>query len=177
MKADLTPQTRLIEHLPKNGDLELSLLKCHLLVEEVLTKVLLDSTKHPNYVQKARLTFSQKACLARSVSDLEHRTWLWGAIAKLNDARNELAHGLSVEDIKTKLEEFIRFVEAEEGAPNPNVITQTFGRFHWAAFKVFGVLSAYAHFDPTAIKLTGAAARDLLGDAESHNRPASRPRT
>jgi len=39
MKADLTPLIRFIEHLPKNGDLELSLLKCHLLVEEVLTKV------------------------------------------------------------------------------------------------------------------------------------------
>ena len=169
MKFDLTPLTRFIEHLPRNGDLELSLLKCHLLVEEVLTKLILDSTKHPNYVQKARLTFAQKTSLARSVSNLEHRTWLWRAIAKLNDARNELAHGLSVEDIKAKLEEFVRFVEAEEGAPGSDVITQTFGRFHWAAYKVFGVLSAYAHFDPTAVKLAGAAARDLLGDSQPHD--------
>jgi hypothetical protein len=119
MKADLTPLTRFIEHLPKNGDLELSLLKCHLLVEEVLTKVLLGSTKHPNYVQKARLTFAQKTSLARSVSDLEHRAWLWGAIAKLKDARNILVHGLSVENIKAELEEFVGFVEAEEGLRTP----------------------------------------------------------
>jgi len=130
MKVESPPLVRFIEHLPKNGDLELSLLKCHLLVEEVLTKLILDSTKHPNYVRKARLTFAQKTSLARSISDLEHRAWLWGAIAKLNHARIELVHGLSVDDVKEKLDEFVRFVEAEEGAPSSDVITQTFGRFH-----------------------------------------------
>ena len=170
MKVDLKPLIRFIELLPKNGDLEFSVLKCHLLVEEVLTKLILDSTKHPEYVRKARLTFAQKVSMARSVSDLEHTTWVWGAVAKLNDARNELAHGLSVDDIKAKLEDFIRFVEAEQGAPDPNLITQTFGHFHWAAFKVFGVLSVYAHFDPTALRIPGAAARVLLGDAEPHDR-------
>lgn len=78
MKVNLTPLTRFIEHLPKNGDLELSLLKCHLLVEELLTKVILDSTKQPNYVKNARLSFSQKISIARSFSDLENKTWLWG---------------------------------------------------------------------------------------------------
>jgi len=69
-----------------------------------------------------------------------------------------------VEDIKAKLDEFLRFVESEEGTPNPDVITQTFGRFHWAAFKVFGILSAYAHFDPTAVN-------DLAELAERCERP------
>lgn len=171
---DVQPLIRFVEHLPKNGDLELSVLKCHLLVEEVLTKLILDSVKHPEHVQKARLTFAQKVSMARSVSDLK-QTWVWGAVGKLNDARNQLAHGLGVEQIQVKLQDFVRFVEAEQGAPEADVISQSFGRFHWAAFKVFGVLSAYAHFDPTAFKTPGAAARVLLGVSERHEQPDLEP--
>lgn len=171
MKLDLQPMIRFLGHLPKNGDTELSLLKCHLLIEEVLTKLIVKAAKHPEYVQKARLTFAQKSLIARSMSDLERETWLWGALKKLNDARNELAHGLSLEEIRSRLDDFIRFVEAEKGAPETDSIGPTFGAFHWAAFRVFTILSTYAHFDPTQVGL-GIATRTLLGgDAEPRITP------
>jgi len=133
--------------------MELALLKCHLLIEEVLTKIITRSAKHPEFILNAKLSFAQKASLARSLSDLEKETWAWGALRKLNDARNELAHGLAKPQIKAKLEEFITFVEAEQATPEKDVISPTFGRFQWAAFKLFAFFAAYAHFDPTTLKI------------------------
>lgn len=70
---------------------------------------------------------------------------------RLNKARNALSHGLERERIDRKLEEFVKFVEAEKGAPDPTQLSQVFGRFQWAVFKVFSLLAVEAHFDPSAL--------------------------
>lgn len=153
MMLNLEPVIRFMQHLPRNGDVELSLLKCHLLVEEVLTKLIERNLRHPNHLRKARLNFFQKMCMARSLNDLEGQAWIWGALKRLNEARNALAHGLEADEIQRKLEAFILFVEAEEGAPNPKRLGQAFGRFQWAAFKVFAPLAAHAHLDISALRI------------------------
>lgn len=89
----------------------------------MLTKIILKAVKHPDYVRKARLTFIQKPCIARIVSDLESQNWVWSALKRLNEARNELAYGLPFEEIKSKLDDFIRFVKAEQGVPETDMIT------------------------------------------------------
>ncbi|MGH6919878.1 MAG: hypothetical protein ACREJ0_19495, partial [Geminicoccaceae bacterium] len=107
MKLDLEPLVRFMEHLPKDGDEELALLKCHLLVEEVLTKLIEKKLRHATYLPKARLSFDKKVWIARSLNDLEKPAWVWGAVKRLNEARNALAHGLEVEDIRRKIDAFI----------------------------------------------------------------------
>ena len=166
MKANIEPLIRFIEHLPRSGDIELSLLKCHLLIEEVLTRLILRSAKHPEHIFKARLTFQQKTSIVRGLCDFESKVWVWDALSKLNSARNELSHGLSVEVIGAKVDDFILFVEREHGVPDEKLLSATFGHFHWAAFKLFTQLVAYAHFDPTSLRI-GTAATLLTGTGQA----------
>ncbi len=161
-----------MERLPNNGDVELAILKCHLLIEELLTKIITRRAINPHFVEKANLTFSQKVHLARAYSKLEKETWLWGSIRKLNGTRNELAHGLSVEQIQDKCNSFIEVVENAQGKPKENLLGPTFNRFHWAAFKVFSTLAAYAHFDPTKLRIPTLLTRDTESrDAADTDKP------
>lgn len=173
MEYDLKPLIRFLKHLPRNGDVELAILKCHLLIEELLTKIITNKAKNPDYVEKANLRFSQKMHLARAYSQLEEEAWLWGAIKRLNDTRNELAHGLSVEEIQSKCNSFIEIVENVQGKPEENLLGPTFNRFHWAVFKVFSALAAYAHFDPRKLRIPTL----LTGNTEPrHAEDADKPR-
>jgi hypothetical protein len=176
MKIDLQPLVRFMEHLPKDGDEELALLKCHLLVEEVLTKLIEKKLRHPTYLPKARLSFDKKVWIARSLNDLEEPAWVWGAVKRLNEARNALAHGLEVEDIQRKLNAFIESVEAEHGAPNPEHLRGAIGRFQWAAFHVFSLLAAHAHVELSALEIRRRTPTLLTmdkegGTAAAHSEP------
>ena len=153
MKLYLETLVRFMRHLPKTGDVELSLLKCHLLIEEVLIQLIERNLNHPDYLLKARLSFVQKMWIARSLYDLERRAWVWGAVKQLNEARNALAHGLEADEIGNKLEAFVSFVEAEQGAPDPEELSHAFGRFQWAVFKVFVILSAHAQIEFSALRI------------------------
>jgi hypothetical protein len=165
MKLDLSPLVRFIGHLPKSGDQELALLKCHLLIEEVLTKLVERSLRHPELLPKVRLSFAQKIWLSRSVTNLEEESWAWDALQRLNEARNQLAHGLATEALNGKLEEFIRVVERKEGPPEPGIVGGVLGRFQWAAFHVYIFFAVHAHFDPASVRiptvLTGGATSAL----------------
>lgn len=154
MKIDLEPLIRFFGNLPKGDNEELALLKAHLVIEEVLTKIIEDRVKHPEQLRKARLRFAQKMYLARSLADLEHQSWVWGAVKALNDARNELAHGLAKNEIEEKVGEFVRLVESAQGVPDDALLSPSFGRLHWALFKVFAVFSTYAHVDLSHLKIS-----------------------
>ena len=154
MKIDLQPLICFFGNLPKGGNEELALLKAHLVIEEVLTKIIEDRVKHPEQLRKGRLRFAQKMYLARSLADLEHQSWAWGATKTLNDARNELAHGLSKNEIEEKISQFVELVESAQGQPDDESISPSFGRLHWALFKVFVVFSTYAHLDLSHLKVS-----------------------
>lgn len=156
MKIDLQPLIRFFGNLPKGGNEELALLKAHLVIEEVLTKIIEDRVKHPEQLRKARLRFAQKMYVARSLADLEHQSWAWGAAKALNEARNELAHGLSKNEIEEKVSQFVKLVEDAQGQPDEESISPSFGRLHWALFKVFAVFSTYAHLDLSHLKISTA---------------------
>jgi hypothetical protein len=166
MNAAVSPIIRFAEHLPKSGDIELSLIKAHLLIEEALTSIILKAARHPKYIKRARLTFSTKISLARSFCDLEDDPWLWSALTKLNDARNELVHGLSNQNMRIKLDEFVRFVEAEQGTPDNSLLLGAFAPFHWAASKLFTILSLQADFDPTDMTINADAIAGIEENAE-----------
>ena len=174
MKHDLGPLIRFMEHLPKSRDVELTILKCHLLIEELLHKIIAKNAKNPKYIDSAKLRFIQKMYLARAFTKDGIKPWVWGAIKKLNETRNKLAHGLSTDEIKAEYEAFIKVVESATGVPEDNLVNVNFSRFHWAAFKIFGSLSAYVHFDPTLRKnttiLTSVTEPDGAVD-QGHNGP------
>ena len=153
-KIDLLPLLRFMETLPKSGDVELTLLKCHLLVDEVLTNIICKSFKNQNYIKDARLTFAQKVKLARASIEIPHALWVWKALHLLNQARNELAHNLTKEQIEQKLETFTAYVKEHNTEMPEDALSEKFSRFHWAVFATYSVVSASANFDPSTSLLT-----------------------
>lgn len=160
-KPDLMPILRFMQQLPKSGDVELMLLKSHLLVEEALTKLIAGHAKHPEHLRKARLTFAQKMNLARALCDLKNGDWIWKPIEKLNEARNALSHGLDEEHITSKVKAFITCVDdASKHQDIKMEFSGKFGPLHWAAYRVFIVVAVHADFDPSRLKIP-----TLLSDA------------
>lgn len=150
-KLNLEPLIKFIDHMPNSGDVELALLKSHLLIEEVLTHILLKKAQNPQHLKKTQISFSSKATLARCFSDLDGSPWIWTALKKLNSARNSLAHDLDRNDFADKLEDFVSYVETTQGKIDPSLVSEKLSSFHYAVFNLYSALSAYAHFDPAAM--------------------------
>jgi hypothetical protein len=151
-KLDLTPLLRFMETLPKSGDVELTLLKCHLLIEEVLTQIISKALNNPEHVKGARLSFSQKTHITRATTELAHAPWIWQALKLLNKARNELSHNLTSHEIEEKLEKFIAHVKGHNNEIPEEALNEKFTRFHWAVFATYTVVASHANFDPASVK-------------------------
>lgn len=151
-KVDLAPLLRFMETLPKSGDIELTLLKCHLLIEEVLTQIISKALNNSEHVKAARLSFAQKIVITRASTELSHAPWIWQALKLLNQARNELSHNLTSHEIDEKLEKFITHVKVHNSEMPDRALSEKFTRFHWAVFATYTVLSSHANFDPASIK-------------------------
>lgn len=151
-KIDLSPFFRFMKTLPKSGDVELTLLKCHLLIEEVLTEIIAKEFNNHAYVYDARLSFSQKIHLTRASTELRHAPWIWQALKLLNQARNELSHNLTSHEIEKKLEKFIVHVKAHNKEMPEDGYSENFTRFHWAVFVTYTVVASHANFDPASLK-------------------------
>ena len=152
-KHDLEQFLRFFEVLPSSGDIELGVLKCHLLIEEVLTKLIEKSVRHPKFIEKARLTFAQKMQIAQSVIRGNVDAWVWVALDKMNKARNTIGHGLTASKIIGTINVFVSFVEANENHFNILEGNEKFTKFHYAAFAVYSRISIAADHDRLLVKM------------------------
>jgi hypothetical protein len=141
-----TSLKRFAEHLPKDGDKELSLLKCHLLIEELLTVIIERNMMRPEFLQ--------------DITGRSQHEWIWSASAALNVARNALAHNLDKKVVDEKLEKFMNCVERVEGPPSADAFNGPMQRFQLSAFKVFMHTLHTAQLDPSDIKI-----KIILGDS------------
>lgn len=71
------------------------LLKGHLLIEESLSDVLDQYVFHREHLEEARLTFAQKAQVARALCLRKNSFGEWDLISAINALRNDLAHKLN----------------------------------------------------------------------------------
>ena len=85
-----------MERLERDDD-ALIVLKGHLVIEERITAAIEKFVWHPEYVERARLTFAHKMQLARAISMDQSESTMWELIDKLNAVRNKLAHSLAGE--------------------------------------------------------------------------------
>ena len=84
----------------------------HMLIEEHLDsyiKEFLSNTKV--FTQISGFRFYQKCYLAESFDDREESDWLWVAIRKFNEVRNNVAHKLDHPSLVDKVEDFVKYVE------------------------------------------------------------------
>lgn len=97
----------------KTDDLTLLVLKGHLFIEEILGSIIKTIVTHENIVDTARLNFSQKAIMARAMCWDQHNNEVWAYIASINSLRNEMAHSLDSDRVKTKLNGLINKFKSE----------------------------------------------------------------
>jgi hypothetical protein len=102
---------RIKQLLPKSRDPVLVVLKCHLLIEEQLERLIESRLRDDRALPDLRLRFEQKLKLAsalfgRALSYQE-------PVKKLNAIRNKLAHNLDGYDISSLLNEVLRSADPD----------------------------------------------------------------
>ncbi|RZI43718.1 hypothetical protein EGT07_08085 [Herbaspirillum sp. HC18] len=105
---------------PTPGDPTYSLLKAHLLFEELLRAYLSRILPYSSALEGARLTFVQLLAVARASSThAQPDHWMWKAIGDLNKLRNMLSHEARPKALGEKLNEYISLVETGLTFPLP----------------------------------------------------------
>lgn len=79
------------------------LLKGHLLIEELLNKILEQHVFHREHLGDARLSFHQKTALSRALCLRKNHLGEWDLIAAINTLRNEVAHKLHSAERERKI--------------------------------------------------------------------------
>lgn len=101
------------------GDPTFSILKAHLIFEEVLRTYLERKLPNASALSGARLSFAQVLAIVRSLQPPEFDDWQWEAVAKLNTLRNQFSHHLAPSERDAKIEAYVSFVTAGFGQPLP----------------------------------------------------------
>ena len=102
---------RYYKHLPSADDMTLLLLKGHLLIEELLRRLVDGALAKPAALKDAKLETYDWICLAEALFHGKAPNWLWGALRKLNHIRNKLAHNLEPKGLDDKIADFQSYVE------------------------------------------------------------------
>jgi len=103
--------------LPDSEDVEIIVLKGHLIIEEMLYTLASKLSQQPKHLDDARLTFKQLCCVVRSLLFLPVMDKGWDAISVLNKLRNKLAHNLEPKDINNLINELERLCSSDEKLP------------------------------------------------------------
>lgn len=89
--------------LPQSDDVELVVLKGHLIIEELLYAVVQEHCANPDAVIKAKLSFAQLVYLAQALVKLPTDATWWKSISLLNAIRNSLVHSLEPKQLESRL--------------------------------------------------------------------------
>ena len=106
---------RLRQHLPDEDDIDLIILKGHLLLEESLERIIRTIVAQGDLLKNDLLSFYQKAWLARAMSWSQHRGKLWDLILTLNTLRNALVHHLEPPEFDAKVKAFLASASTDYG--------------------------------------------------------------
>lgn len=105
---------------PTPGDPTYSLLKAHLLFEELLRAYLARVLPHSSALEGSRLTFVQLLAVTRaSSSHLEPDHWIWKAIGDLNKLRNMLSHEARPKAMAERMNAYTKFIVQNAKVPLP----------------------------------------------------------
>ena len=96
----------LYKHLDFNGSEIEVVLKGHLLVENVLNRLLEKAAQNEKLITSANLSFFKLACVVQAIYEKECPAWVWESVMLLNTIRNKLAHELENPKVDALIEEF-----------------------------------------------------------------------
>jgi hypothetical protein len=98
---------RFLKFLPHGRDLELVILKAHLLIEEQIWHLLTERVHNPEALRRANLSAAQKINLAQSFFPVDHDPGLWKSLQTLNTMRNDIAHTIESKKLQDSIADFI----------------------------------------------------------------------
>lgn len=99
---------RFQKHMPRSNDLTLIILKGHLLVEQEMNDIINSSLSEPEALLEARITFSQRLAIIKSIYGSSDSEFPYDSIQKLNVLRNQLVHNLEPDNLEKKIVEFVQ---------------------------------------------------------------------
>ena len=106
-------EKRFMDHLIAIDEVETSVLKCHLLIEEQFDSITANSVANPSRLSDMRLSFSEKLKIARSMAILADRSRFWEIAEKFNRLRNAVAHRLDPAIRQTAMKAVLEVARAE----------------------------------------------------------------
>ncbi len=106
------PVKEITQHLDKSDDPILLILRAHLLIEERLRAILAQSSRAPDELRAARLSFYQVLQLCRAMIG-RHDETAWDFMARLNEARNRIAHQLDHGNLDEILGELAERIQSD----------------------------------------------------------------
>ena len=116
MTSDLERYEGFMSHLPEETkDKSLIALKGHLLLETCLREYIYNRVPHPERLRKKQHTFAVLIDFASSLQNDSKIEWVWKALRKANQIRNQLAHQLEPKELDTLEQDFITYVEDRDG--------------------------------------------------------------
>jgi hypothetical protein len=103
------------QHIDKETDITIIILKGHLLVEETLSEILKYTLKesNPMTIKIHNMMFAQKANLVWALKHDKIKLNIWPSLKRLNTIRNKMAHSLEPSDIDSLIEDFVKSVEKD----------------------------------------------------------------
>ncbi len=93
---------------PKTTELDLWVLKGHLLIEEQINRLIEQGMCEKKYLKEARLSSNQKIKLAQAMMSKSGFEREWTFIEDLNSIRNKLAHRAEVEQLNLIVDKAIK---------------------------------------------------------------------
>ena len=101
---------RFLALLPHGKDQLLVILKGHLLIEELLRRIVDERVKKPKALRLVRFECSHIISIAEAMCATETEAWIWGALRSLNELRNDIAHKLEPPGLKDRMDHVISLV-------------------------------------------------------------------
>lgn len=101
------------DNFPGGAEISLQLLKGHLLIEELLRDLVSTKVARPDVIDSQSapsFNCSQIICLAEALCPAgQEGAWVWGAVRRLNSARNKLAHRLDYKVLNEDISKFVSY--------------------------------------------------------------------
>ncbi|CAN7266524.1 hypothetical protein LJR118_001238 [Acidovorax sp. LjRoot118] len=110
---------------PKIGDPTYSILKAHLIFEELVRAYLKKNLANAQALDGSRLTFSQRLAVARAITPSGNvEDWIWVGVDKLNKMRNLLAHEGGGKDLTEEMKKYVKYIVDSSKTPLPKITTE-----------------------------------------------------
>ncbi len=107
---------RFLKLLPHGRELDLVILKAHLLIEEQVNALIQERLKNSSVILgEERFESYYRICLAQSFFPPDFQPWLWRALKQMNKLRNRVAHKIEPEGLDNVIEDLIQSMPGEFG--------------------------------------------------------------